>query len=125
LLGPSNIDIGELLVSMQFAVYDSTPELYVASNSETSLLDDGSSVIIEDEEDAEVIVENEETVLNAEVEEETSNSAEDQEGVAVTDEDPGVEEDGNNERNVSDVISPEVNEHVLLTSKSSQNWFIL
>jgi hypothetical protein len=106
---------------MQFAVYVSAPELNVASNSETAILDDGSSVIIKDEVDAEVIVENEETVVNAEVEEETSNTAEDQERVEVSDEDSGVEKDGNNERNVSDVISSEVNEHVLLTSESSQN----
>jgi hypothetical protein len=109
---------------MRFAAYVSSPEMYVASSSETGMLGDGSSVIVEDEEDAEVIVENEETLVNAEVEEETNDTAEDQERVTVSDEDPGVEEDGNDERNVSDVISRQVNEHVLLTSESSQNWFI-
>jgi hypothetical protein len=100
LLGPSNIDIGELLVRMQFAVYISAPEFDTASNS-------GSCEIVEDE-DAEVIVEDEETIVIAEVEEETNNSsteAEAEDGAAVSGEDPRDKEDGNDGSNVSDVIS--------------------
>lgn len=112
MLGPGNIDIGELLVRMQFAIYVSAPVFDMASNSETAVSDDGSSVIIEGEEDAEVIVENEETEVTAEVEEETGNSAEDQEEADVSNQDSDDKEDGNNESNVSDVTSPKVNEHV-------------
>jgi hypothetical protein len=112
LLGPGNVDIGELLVRMQFAIYISAPEFDMASNSETGMSEDGSSVIIEDEEDAEVIVKNEEKEVTAEVEEETGSSAEGQEEAEVSDEDPDEKEGGNNEKNVSDVTSTEEDEHV-------------
>jgi hypothetical protein len=107
LLGPGNIDIGELLVRMQFAIYISAPEFNMAPNSETGTLDEESSVIIEDEEDTEVIIENEETKVTAE-EEETDNSADDQEEAEVSND----KEDGNSERNVSDVTPPEIAEHI-------------
>ncbi|PNF34127.1 hypothetical protein B7P43_G01154 [Cryptotermes secundus] len=112
LLGPGNIDLAELLVRMQFAIYVSTPVFDMASNSETGVSDDGSSVIIEGEEDAEVIAENEETEVTAEVEEETANSAEAQEEAEVSNEDPDDKEDGNRERNVTDMTSLEVIERV-------------
>lgn len=112
MLGPGNINLAELLVRMQFAIYVSTPVFDMASNSETGVSDDGSSVIIEGEEDVEVIVGNEETKVTAEVEEETGNSAEAQEEAEVPNEDPDDKEDGNSERNVSDVTSLEVIEHV-------------
>lgn len=112
LLGPGNIDIGELLVRLQFAIYVRAPEFDMASNSETGMSDDEASVIIEGEDDAEVIVENEETEVTAEVEEETGSSAEDREEAEVSNEDPDDKEGGNSERNVSDVTSPEGDEHL-------------
>jgi hypothetical protein len=96
---------------MQFGIYVSAPVFDMASNPESGVSDDGSSVIIEGEEDAEVIVENE-TEVTAEVEEETGNTGEDQEEAEVSNEDPDDKEDGNNEKNVSDVTSPEINDHV-------------
>lgn len=112
MLGPGNIDLAELLVRMQFAIYVSTPVFDMASNSETAVSDDGSSVIIEGEEDAEVIAENEETEVTAEVEEEIAKIAEAQEEAEVSNEDPDDKEDGSSERNVSDMTSLEVIERV-------------
>lgn len=96
---------------MQFAIYVSAPVFDMASNSETGVSDDESSVIIEGEEDAEVIVENE-TKVTAEVEEETGNSAVAQEEAEVSNEDPDDQEDGNSKRDVSDLTSLKVIERV-------------
>jgi hypothetical protein len=104
---------------MQFAIYTSTSEIDMAPDSETGTLDEGASVIIEDEE-TEVPIEDEETEVVIE-DEETENIVGDKEEIEdgveyeeteVSIEEPSGKEAENNERNVNDMKYPEVDECV-------------
>lgn len=112
LIGPGGINITELLVSMQFAIYTSPPEIYVKPDSETGMLDEETSVIIEDEEETEDHVEDEEAEVIIEDEQETENivfgEEEIQDEVEYEETEVSNGEAGNNERNISDMKSPEL-----------------
>ncbi|XP_021928807.1 RING finger protein 17 isoform X3 [Zootermopsis nevadensis] len=112
LIGPGGINITELLVSMQFAIYTSPPEIYVKPDSETGTLDEETSVIIEDEEETEDHVEDEEAEVIIEDEQETENivfgEEEIQDEVEYEETEVSNGEAGNNERNISDMKSPEL-----------------
>lgn len=121
MVGPGNIDIAELLIRMQFAVYSNISKLDTSSESGT--LDEGASVIIEDENETEVIVENEEkTDITTEHEEETVNVVDDKEKIEnivedgeidVSDEHPSGKETENSESNVNDMTLPQTDEHLV------------
>jgi hypothetical protein len=116
LLGPGNIDIAELLVRMQFAIYCSTSELHMTPKSENEILSKASDGSVEDEEEPEVIVESEAldvTIQNDDEtsvdEEDTEKAVENEELTILSNEDPN-EDAENNKRNVHDVTSEETHE---------------
>jgi hypothetical protein len=59
LLGPGNINIAELLVRMQFAIYSSMSDFDMTPKSGFAKLNEASDDCVEDEEEPEVIIENE------------------------------------------------------------------
>jgi hypothetical protein len=59
LLGPGNIDIADLLVQMQFAIYSSPSDFDMTPKSDIAILNKASVGCEEDEEEPKVIVENE------------------------------------------------------------------
>ena len=119
LLGPGNIDIAELLVRMQFAIYSSPSDFDMTPKSDIAELNTASDGCAEDEEEPEVIVEKE--VLEVTFEDDDEDASVDGEGIEKTIEDEEltivVSEDHNkkdaenNERNVNDVSS-QTHEHV-------------
>ena len=120
LLGPGDIDIAELLVRMQFAIYCSTSELHMTPKSENDILSKASDGSVEDEEEPEVIVESEaldvtiqdddETSVETSVDEEdTEKAVENEELTILSNEDPN-EDAEKNKRNVHDVTSEETHE---------------
>lgn len=116
LLGPGNIDIAELLVRMQFAIYCSTSELHMTPKSENEILSKASDGSVEDEEEPEVIVESEAldvTIQNDDEtsvdEEDTEKAVENEELTILSNEDPN-EDAENNKQNVHDVTSEETHE---------------
>ena len=129
MLGPGNIDIAELLVRMQFAMYSSTLELVRTPKSEIATLNRTSDGCFEDEEEPEVIVEKEVLEVENEVLEVTIEDDDDDDDDASVDgekiekpieneeltivasEDPN-EKDAENEMNVNDVSSQETLEHM-------------
>jgi len=119
LLGPGNIDIAELLVRMQFAIYSSPSDFDVTPKSDIGKLNEASDGCVEDEEEPEVIVENE--VLEVAIEDDDEDATVDGEKIEKTiegeeltifvSEDPNENDTGNNERNVNDVSSQATHEH--------------
>lgn len=119
LLGPGNIDIAELLVRMQFAIYSSPSDFDMTPKSDIAKLDKASDGCVEDEEEPEVIIENE--VLEVTIEDDDEDATVDEEKIEKTiegeeltifvSEGPNEKDTENNERNVNDVSSQETHEH--------------
>jgi len=119
LLGPGNIDIAELLVRMQFAIYSSPSDFDMTPKSNIDKLDKASDSCVEDEEEPEVIVEKE--VLEVTIEDDDEDATVDEEKIEKTiegeeltifvSEGPNEKDTENNERNVNDVSSQETREH--------------
>lgn len=120
MLGPGNIDIAELLVRMQFAIYSSPSDFDMTSKSHIAKLNEASDGCVEDEEEPEVIVEN--VVLDVTFEdddedasvdgEKTEKTVEGEELTIVVNEDCNEKDAENNERNVNDMSSQETHENV-------------
>ena len=126
MLGPGSIDIAELLVRMQFAIYSSPSDFDMTPKSDIAKLNEASDGCVEDEEEPEVIVENE--VLEVTIEddddddddeddatvdgEKIEKTIESEELTIVVSEDPNEKDAENNERNVNDVSSQETLERM-------------
>lgn len=113
MLGPGNIDIAELLVRMQFAIYSSPSDFDMTPKSDIAKLNKASDDCVEDEEEPEVIVENE--ILEVAVEdddedttvdgEEIEKTIEGEELTIVASEDHNGKDAENIERNVNNASS--------------------
>jgi hypothetical protein len=136
LLGPGNIDIAELLVRMQFAIYSSPSDFGMTPKSDNAKLNKASDDYVEDEEEREVIVENEILEVTSEEEEEAAAAADDDDDATVdgekivktiesenltivVSEDPNDKDVENSERNVNDVSS-QTHEHMKWTDLIDQ-----
>jgi hypothetical protein len=118
LRGPGNINIAELLVRMQFAIYSSPSDFDMTPKSDIAKLNKASDGCVEDEEEPEVIVENE--VLEVAIEDDDEDATVDGEKIEkiiegekltiFVSEDPNEKDTENNERNVNDVSSQETHE---------------
>lgn len=120
MLGPGSIDIAELLVRMQFAIYSSASDFDMTPKSDIAELNKTSDGCVEDEEEPEVIIENE--VFDVSIEDDDEDTSVDEEKIEktiegeeltiVVSEDCNEKDAENNERNVNDVSSQETNERM-------------
>lgn len=119
MLGPGNIDIAELLVRMQFAIYSSPSDFDMTPKSDVAELNKASDGCVEDEEEPEVIIENEVLDVSIEDDEDASvdgekieKTIEGEELTIVVSDDCNEKDAENNERNVNDVSSQETHERM-------------
>jgi len=140
LLGPGNIDIAELLVRMQFAIYSSPSDFDITPKLDIAKLNKASDDCVEDEEEPEVIIENE--VLEVTIEDDDNDGCDDDDDhddddatvdgekigktiesedlTIVVSEDPNDKDAENTERNANDVSSQETHEHMKWTDLIDQ-----
>ena len=118
---PGNIDIAELLVRMQFAIYSSPSDFDMTPKSDIANLNKASDGCVEDEEEPEVIIENEDFDVTIEDDDDEDASGDEgkiektvegEELTIIVSEDHNEKDAENNERNVNDVSSEETLERM-------------